>query len=92
MGSRLRAAGSLGLANAPRRGESVHDRHLAVHQDRIEGDRGDSLQGFGAVVGNRHLGRELLQHALRHSLIHRIVLHQQDLVAAEGGRRLRSRT
>ncbi len=76
MGSRLRAAGRSRLADAPCRRESVHDRHLAVHQHRIEGGRGDALQGFGAVVGDGHLGRELLQHALRHALIHRVVLHQ----------------
>ena len=90
MGSALAAAAlALELADAPGRGEAVHDRHLAVHQHRVEGGFGDALQGLGAVVGEGDIRRQLLQQALRDALIHRIVFHQQDAMAAEGGTRLR---
>jgi hypothetical protein len=46
---------------------------------------GEALQGLGAVVGDGHVRRQLLQQALRHALIHRVVLDQQDAAAAEGG-------
>ena len=79
------AALALGLANAPGGGESVHDGHLAIHQHGIEGGLGKAFQAFGAVVGEGDVGGELLQQVLRDALIHRVVFHQQDLVAAEGG-------
>ena len=43
------------------------------------------------LLAMRDIGGELLQHALRHALIHGIVLHQQHAAAAEGGIRLRRR-
>ncbi len=89
MGRRLAPRLRFQLANAPRCGEAVHHRHLAVHQHGIEVRGGHAFQGFGAVVRNGHLRGEILQRALRHALIHRIVLDQEDLVAAKGRQRLR---
>ena len=84
IGSRPAAAAAFVLANLPGRGEPVHDRHLAVHQHGVEGGFGQALEGLGAVVGDGDLGGQPLQHALRHALIHGIVLDQQDLAAVEG--------
>src|SRR5258708_10225103 len=43
------------------------------------------LQGFGAVVGNGHLGGQILQRSLRHALVHRIILDQENLVEPARG-------
>ena len=75
-----------------RRGEAVHDRHLAVHQHGIEMRFGKALQRFGAVVGDGDLGGQILQQPLRHALIDRIVLDQEDPMAAERRRPLRRAT
>jgi hypothetical protein len=84
----LGAAAQFPFANAPRRCEPIHHRHLVIHQDRVEGGGGDSLQGFGAVVGNGHVRRQVLQRSLRHAPLDGIVLHQQDFAAPECGQRL----
>ena len=44
---------------------------------------GEALQGLGAVVGEDHVRGELLQQPLRHALIHRVVLDQENAAALE---------
>ncbi|MNJ27270.1 hypothetical protein D3C77_217720 [compost metagenome] len=61
---------------------AVHDRHVAVHQDKVERCGMQLLQCLGAVGGDVHFATQFGQHALGHQLIHRIVFHQQNACAA----------
>ena len=84
----------MGRRLAPRLSSSSRMRRVAVNPSMtgiwqsikhgIEVRCGHALQGLGAVVRNGHFRRQILQHALRHALIDRVVLDQQDLVAAKG--------
>ena len=69
-------------------GVAVHDRHLTVHENAVEGLVGQPGQGLRAVVGHLDLDAVARQQLPGQFLIDRIVLDQQDPGAGEGGRGL----
>ena len=61
------------------RGEAVHDRHLAVHQDTIETMvPGQNIERFLSVIGNDDLDAGVAQKFSREFLIEFVVFDQQQ--------------
>ena len=83
------------VAQRPAGGETVHHRHLAIQQDRIDRLTPQHLERLGAVVGGTHAVTQLEQHAAGHQLIDRVVLDHQHRAllgtARDRGRRPRHR-
>ena len=75
------AAGDASLLHpeAPDGFESVHARHLHVHEDRVTLTRAGLLDCLGATACHHHVMPRLLQPADRDNLIHLAVVHQQGL-------------
>ena len=67
------------LADAPRRFQSVHDRHLHVHQyERVQ----VALECFDrlpAVADHLHIAAEVFEEPPRDALIDRVVFDEQHL-------------
>jgi hypothetical protein len=88
-GDHRQVVAALALPGAQQRGGlvAVHHRHLAVHQDGVEGLRGRQREGFLAVLGDGHREAQLLQHRAGELLVDRVVLGQQHVAVeqAAGG-------
>ncbi|MDT4874162.1 hypothetical protein FQZ97_1094460 [compost metagenome] len=70
----------LQLANFLGRGETVHDRHFAVHQDQLYRCRiALVFVECGQSIGHQaHVIAAFLQQALHHQLVNRVVFGDQD--------------
>ena len=77
------------LANFARGGETVHDRHLHVHQHRVECRGPHHAYRNGAVVGQFDLQTGALQQLACHFLVQVVVFHHQDAGAGQGAQRQR---
>ena len=56
---------------------TVHHRHLHIHEDQIKMTVLKALHGFSTVIGQRHETPALFQQALGQFLIDRIILNQK---------------
>ncbi len=73
-----RARGApLALANPLRGLETIHHRHLAIHQHQIVSLAIKRFEGLLSVVDDRYVAAELQQRGLGHLLIDQIVLDHQ---------------
>ena len=80
MGVGCSALPALELANPACRGQTVHHRHLQIHQHDVEALLpARRLHALGAVVGNAHLASHALEEAHRDFLVDRIVFDQQHV-------------
>jgi hypothetical protein len=84
-GDHRQVVAALALPGAQQRGGlvAVHHRHLAVHQDGVEGLRGRQREGFLAVLGDGHREAQLLQHRAGELLVDRVVLGQQHMAVEQ---------
>ena len=73
------------LPQAAGGGVAVHDRHLAIHEDAVEGRGGQPGQGLGAIVGHLDLDAVAHQQLPGQLLVDGIVLDQQHPDTGQGG-------
>ena len=78
-----RAAGQ--RADGARRLQTVHARHLHIHEDQVVAAATRLLQRLKAVVGDLHLQSDLGQEFHRDFLVDLVVLGQQDASAGRHG-------
>ena len=76
-------------ANEPRRFQAVHDRHLHVHDHRVEARvvGNDRVHGFAPVRGEFHRDALPLQQVLDDLLVDRVVLGHEHVAAGQLARR-----
>ena len=74
------------LPNAPCSLESVHLRHLYVHQHGIEVVLIEPVQRFLSVIGDRNVQPHAFEQVCSHQLVGFVVLDQQNSRIAYRGR------
>jgi len=72
-------------ADGGRRGEAVHLRHLAVHEDEVVGVVGGEGDGFETVRGEVDLAAQFLEEQEGERLVDGIVFGDQNAMAVERG-------
>ena len=62
--------------------DAIHHRHLDVHQHEVEAARRDGLDSQRAVIGERHLIAQPLQHLAAELAVGLVVIDEQDATLA----------
>ena len=70
-------------ADSARGLETVHHRHLAIHQHPVVVGLDDLLQRFLAIYGDVDANSRVTEQFLRQFAIHVVVLDQQEMGAAQ---------
>jgi len=85
-------AGRLDGSNGARGLESIHNGHLAVHENEIETPAAEGVKGLFSISGDGHRGAEFLEDLFGEALVNEVILDDEDPEAGgNDGRSGRSR-